>query len=135
MNKFFISLLLFLCFNNSGNTQNIIGLFQNIDKLKKYFFSISFILVVFFSAFGQQYGSFKDTRDGKVYKTVKIGNQEWMAENLNADRFRNGDKIPEARSLDEWDSVSANKQPFYCYFDNEPANGNKYGIYLNPYND
>ena len=59
---------------------------------------------------------FKDERDGKTYRTVKIGDQVWMAENLNYAYTG----IPYKIDDDASDSTS------WCYV-NDSANCAKYG--------
>ncbi len=86
-----------------------------------------------FNAFAQVKGILKDTRDGKTYNTIEIGNQVWMAENLNVDRFRNGDPIKEAKTEEEWKKANENKQPAWCYYNNDPANELIYGKLYNWY--
>jgi uncharacterized protein (TIGR02145 family) len=66
-------------------------------------------------------------------KSVKIGNQVWMTENLNVERFRNGDLIPEAKTAEAWINAGNAKRPAWCYYDNDPKNGNKYGKLYNWY--
>jgi len=65
--------------------------------------------------------------------TVKIGNQEWMTNNLNVSTFRNGDAIPEAQTSEAWKKAGAEGKPAWCYYDNDPENGNKYGRLYNWY--
>ena len=63
-----------------------------------------------------EYGTLTDERDGQTYKTVKIGTQTWMAENLNYAYTDVPYKVEGYTS----DSIS------WCY-DNDPANCTKYG--------
>jgi uncharacterized protein (TIGR02145 family) len=65
------------------------------------------------------------------YESVRIGNQEWMTRNLDVDRFRNGDLIPHIESKEEWEEAGENGQPAWCYYDNDPENGKKYGKLYN----
>ncbi len=56
------------------------------------------------------YGTMTD-QEGNSYKTVMLGQKEWMAENLNTSTFRNGDPIPQELSVVEvpgWDYYNSN---------------------------
>ena len=67
------------------------------------------------------------------FSEVSIGYQIWMNKNLNVDKFRNGDPIPEAKSNEEWQKANSNQQPAWCYYNNDPKNGEKYGKLYNWY--
>ena len=68
--------------------------------------------------------------DGNTYKTVIIGKQEWMAENLNVEHYRNGDPIPEVQDPYDW---SALKTGAWCYYDNLSKYGKTRGKLYNGY--
>jgi uncharacterized protein (TIGR02145 family) len=58
--------------------------------------------------------------EGNVYRTVIIGNQLWMAENLRATKYANGDDIPTGLTNNEWsDPVSG----AYAVYPHENAEG------------
>lgn len=68
--------------------------------------------------------------DGNTYKTVKIGDQIWMAENLNVSKYRNGDPIPHVQDDDAWTKL---KTGAWCYYKNEIENGKIFGKLYNGY--
>ena len=60
------------------------------------------------------YGSMTDSRDGKMYKTVVIGTQTWMAENLNYD-------VDESRCYDNDESNCSKYGRLYTWYDANAA--------------
>jgi uncharacterized protein (TIGR02145 family) len=104
-------------------------------------------LGVFFSINGTSIEEkISSVADNQEEVSVKIGNQVWMTGNLNVDKFRNGDPIPEAKTREEWIRAGKNKQPVWSQpnispqfissldFDYDPIKwGEKYGKYYNWY--
>ena len=46
----------------------------------------------------------------------KIGNQIWTTKNLAVDKFRNGEKIIESKSKEDWYKASYKGEPTWCYY-------------------
>jgi uncharacterized protein (TIGR02145 family) len=74
-----------------------------------------------------EYGTVSDA-DGNSYKTVKIGDQWWMCENLRVKQFQDGSAITNIGNVDQ-DSLWANTtEPAYSVL-----NDTLYGCYYNSF--
>jgi len=68
--------------------------------------------------------------EGNSYKTVYIGTQLWMAENLKTSKYSDGTTIPNITDVAQWQK---NTTGAWCYYDNNAANNAKYGKLYNWY--
>ena len=66
--------------------------------------------------------------DGNVYPIINLCNQVWTKTNLNVNRYRNGDIIPEIQDPIQWANSTTGA---WCYYNNTPAQGNIYGKLYN----
>ena len=68
--------------------------------------------------------------DGNVYRTIKVGDQWWMAENLKVTHYRNGESIPNVTDNSQWTNLSMGAR---CAYDNDDNNIETYGLLYNWY--
>jgi uncharacterized protein (TIGR02145 family) len=67
--------------------------------------------------------------EGNIYKTVIIGNQVWMSENLKTSRYFDGADIPLITNGLTWSNL---KTPGFCWYNNDAgSNKEPYGALYN----
>lgn len=101
----------------------------------KFLFPLLIIVISVFSGCGKDDGPAIETGtvtdvDGNIYPTVKIGSQWWMAENLSALHYRNGDSIQQIRADTSWTGLVSGA---YCNYENDAGLGVLYGRLYNWY--
>ncbi|MCA0447309.1 MAG: fibrobacter succinogenes major paralogous domain-containing protein [Bacteroidetes bacterium] len=74
-----------------------------------------------------QTGQMTDS-DGNVYKTVVIGGQEWMAENLRTTNFNDGTPLMSIEDEETWITTYSGA---FCAYDNDQSNVLKNGYLYN----
>ncbi len=72
-------------------------------------------------------GSVMDV-DGNSYTTVRIGNQEWMAENLRVSKYNDNMTIPEETDNVAWSELTTGA---WCWYNNDSNNELIYGKFYN----
>jgi len=68
--------------------------------------------------------------EGNVYPTIKIGQQEWMVENLKTVTYNDGTPIPNVTDMSAWANLTADA---YSWYDNDISSKDVYGALYNWY--
>ncbi len=76
------------------------------------------------------YGSNITDVEGNTYKTVYIGTQQWMAENLKTSKYNDGSSIPNFTDNTLWKN---NTTGAWSYYNNDAMNNIKFGKLYNWY--
>jgi uncharacterized protein (TIGR02145 family) len=76
------------------------------------------------------YGPNISDAESNIYKTVYIGTQQWMAENLKVTKYNDGTAIPNITDNTQWYQLSKGA---WSYYNNDVANNAKYGKLYNWY--
>jgi uncharacterized protein (TIGR02145 family) len=99
-------------------------------KMKCKNVTLSVLTLFCFGLTGLQAQTVKDI-EGNVYKTVTIGTQVWMAENLKTAKYNDGTTIPLVTDEKAWEALIT---PGYCWY-NKDATTSKgtYGALYNWY--
>ncbi len=69
--------------------------------------------------------------EGNTYKTVKIGDEIWMAENLKTTKYNDGSTIPVIEEDSDWNNYGASSIGAMCYYNNDISNKAIYGALYN----
>lgn len=76
-----------------------------------------------------KYGSGVTDIEGNSYKTVVIGNQEWLGENLKVTKFNDGTIISNITDKIQWSKDSL--KPMICFYTNEKGDIDKNNVLYN----
>jgi len=74
--------------------------------------------------------TYMSDRQNNIYKTVKIGDQIWMAENLEVTQYNGGAAIANVPLASDWIALTT---PAYCWWNNDIDNKDAYGALYNWY--
>ena len=86
-----------------------------------------------FTSKGDPIGVFKNVVsdiEGNQYKTVQIGTQQWMAENLKTSKYNDGSIIPNVSDSAQWSNLGTGA---WCFYENKTENNAKFGKLYNWY--